>query len=441
MSIKDNRNNDVYDVLGMSEEFRRDLIDNCFNKIDVLERTGAEENDEKNSNVWDASRTNKHKKRKRGFGYFVKGAVAVFAVGCLAYLVTLGVKYYNNVDDSEYEQNVPLKKGTEIETTEYVHRVSVKGQDLDHYGISSIDHINHAFESADNEWYAESLTGDNKQFYVDDNLMEDYEEREFSYKDENGKEKKCKVVGKDFVVVSKKEAFENAKNHLAKINYIYNSGSGNQDYKVDFDKISGEQNEFSENEYVYYIQGDVLCRLKITDRVLIWKDNSCSYYELKKIGSCVYSITSGMKSFFEHNFEDANVIKPSYIELTDENTGKFEDIVVYQKFLVNNNGKVTMYYVDIDDELCRVDDVRITNYAGDKIKGNELCRILEEGLSNYMGVPSITAYTKRISSGGLIEGIDEDTNKLKVICNEYVYGENKILKHKDDDRIIYDDEK
>ena len=441
MSIKDNRNNDVYDVLGMSEDFRRDLIDNCFYKIDVLEKTGAEEYGEKKSNVWDASKGIRSRKHKIGFRYFAKGVVAVFAVGCLVYLAALGVKYYNNVDD-EYEQNVPLKNGKETETYVYVHRSGVKGQDLDHYDITDSNSFHNAFESTDNEWYVDSLPEENKKYYYEDNkLMDDYEERKFSYTNEDGVKKTFKIVGKNFVVISKKEALKNAKNHLKELNYIYNSGSDNQNYKIDSGKLTSEQNEFADYEYVYYIQGDTLCRLKITDSVLIWKDNSAIFYELKKVGNRVYSITSGMNSFFEDNFEDVNVIKPSYIELTDENTGKFEDIEVYQKFFINSNGKITMYYISIDDELCRLDDVHITNYAGDKIKGNEIYRVLQEGLSNYMGVPSISAYKKYICTGGLMEGIDESTGKINVICNEYVFSEKKILKHKYDENIYYADEK
>ena len=429
MSIKDNRNNDVYDVLGMSEDFRRDLIDNCFYKIDVLEKTGAEEYGEKKSNVWDASKGIRSRKHKIGFRFFAKGAAAVFAVGCLVYLAALGVKYYNNVDDNEYVQSVPLKNGKETKT--YVHRSGVKGQDLDHYDITDSNSFHNAFESTDNEWYVDSLPEENKKYYYEDNkLMEDYEERKFSYTNEDGVKKTFKIVGKNFVVISKKEASENAKNHLKELNYIYNSGSDDQNYKIDSGKLTSEQNEFADYEYVYYIQGDTLCRLKITDSVLIWKDNSAIFYGLKKVGNRVYSITSGMNSFFEHNFEDANVIKPSYIELTDENTGKFEDIEVYQKFFINSNGKISMYYINENCELIRLDDVHITNYAGDKIKGNEIYRVLQEGLSNYMGVPSISAYKKYICAG-----------KINVICNEYVLSEKKILKQRYDENIYYADKK
>ncbi|SKA70751.1 hypothetical protein SAMN02745111_02101 [Eubacterium uniforme] len=441
MSIKENRNNDVYDVLGMSDDFKRDLIDNCFYKIDLLERTGAEEVDEKNSNVWDASKRIKSRKHKRGIKYFVKGAVAVAAVGCLAFFVSLGVKYYNNVEDKDYEQSVPLKNVNETAKSEYVHRSNVKGQDLDHYDVLGIDSIHNAFESTDNEWYKESVEKQNELYYNNGEILEDYEEREFTYTDENGDEKTCKVVGKSFIVISKKEALKNAKNHLVALNYIYNSGSDDQEFDFDEKELTKEQNEFAEYEYVYYIQNSTLCRLKLTNRVEVWKDNSCDYYELQKVGNRVYTITSGMKSFFEHNFEDANVIKPTCIEITDEGNEKFEELIVYQKYFVNDNGKITMYYVDINDNLCKIEDIHITNYAGEKITGNELYKILQEGVSNYMGCPSPVAYETTISSGGLIEGVDNKTNKLKVICNENVYGEKKIMKHQDDSFIIYENGK
>lgn len=440
MSIKENKNNDVYDVLGMSEEFRKDLIDNCFYKIDVLERTGAEENDEKNSNVWDASKRIKIRKHKRGIKYFVKGAVAVLAVGCFAFLVSRGVKYYKNVEDNDYEQSVPLKNVNETAKSEYIHRVNVKGQDLDHYDASDIDSIHNAFENTDNEWYEDNLETENKRYYDNGKILDDYEEREFTYEDENGDKKTCKVVGKSFIVISKKEALMNAKNHLVGLNYIYNSGSDDQEFDFDEKELIRRQNEFAEYEYVYYIQGTTLCRLKLTDRVEVWKDNSCDFYELRKVGNSVYAITGGMRSFFEHNFEDANVVKPTCIEITDEGNEKFEELTVYQRYFVNNNDKITMYYVDIDDNLCKIEDIHITNYAGEKITGNKLYKILQEGVSNYMGSPSPVAYKTTISSGALIEGVDSKTNKLKVICNENVYGEKKIIKHQEDNFIIYEDE-
>ena len=443
MSIKDNRNNDVYDVLGMSEEFKERLIENCFDKIDSLEHPGVEVHNEKNTNVWESSKKPRRQKSDRRINSYIKGAVAVFVIGGLAYMLSLGVKYYY--------KSYPLKNGSQTNPTNptnqtdptnpitFVHGSRLPTENLDHYSMSSSNSMCDSFERTDNEWYEDSLNINNKKCYNNGKLKGGYEEREFSYIDTYGYENKFQVVGKDFVIITKEEALNNAQDYVNMFTFTYSNGTENTDIdsEIESDDLSNKILAFAGYEYIYYIQDDSLYRLTMNDEVKIWKDNSCSYASLGKVDGHVYAMSDGKKKSFEHNFEDVNVIKPTFIQITDEN-GEFINKTVYQKFFVKDNDHINMYYVDADEDLRRMDNVHITNIDEDTILANDLYRVYLEGASNYMGVDSLSANDKKIASDVLINEIDIKNNKLIATSNTYIWGGNTIIEHKKDSFITYD---
>ena len=69
MSLKEKNSNDVYDVLGMSENFRKELIDNCFDKIDDMEYIYVtdKENIDRNIIKWDSHNYENNKNKNTGY--------------------------------------------------------------------------------------------------------------------------------------------------------------------------------------------------------------------------------------------------------------------------------------------------------------------------------------------------------------------------------------
>ena len=111
MSLKDKNSNDVYDVLGMSENFRKELIDNCFDKIDDLERTNYVDKDDIDKNIikWD-SQNYFDNNNKRKIYSIVKYSVAAVAICVCGLGLVAGANYFSKDSDDSYI-STPLKNG------------------------------------------------------------------------------------------------------------------------------------------------------------------------------------------------------------------------------------------------------------------------------------------------------------------------------------------
>ena len=344
MSLKEKGSNDVYDVLGMSEAFRRDLIDNCFDKIDGVEH-------EDNSDVikWETLNYVDKYKKNRAITAF-KSVAAILVIGVVAFMMSIGINHLSKETDEDY-RSVPLKNG---KTTEETKKIVDSEVIIDNLGL---------FESTDNKAYSLDLS----LYYKDGKLIDDYEKRTYEYKNEDGTTDEIQVVGKNFITISSEEAKTNIDRRTDKFDVYLSDGV---EIKNNSKILENIKKDFYSKEYVYFILDDNLCRLSISDDgFIIWINNCAKYERLVKKGSMVYAIgTEKTETIVSPKcFYDINLKCPQCTEIGEGNKiVTFTSIITLDES-IGDDYCYRMYYIDEDFTLWKVKNIYGYDENGNKI--------------------------------------------------------------------------
>lgn len=410
MSLKEKNSNDVYDVLGMSENFRKELIDNCFDKIDDMEYINVtdKENIDRNIIKWDSHNYENNKNKKQSIVKYSAAAVIVCACGLG---LVVGANYFSKNTDDSYI-STPLKNGvyeTDSQLVETTKQVKKNSTAWDEY-----DDLEGTFENSNN---TESLK-ESKGYYLDEKMFNGYEKRTYVLNTEDG-EKEFSIVGKNFIEITPKEAATNAQNYLQK--------SMRLEYASDADtktEILNEKSEFSKRIFLYYISGTDLCRAIIgEDRIDVWKDSEYAYDKLVKMDGKIYCVNNEDKEGnCEKYFYDVNVEKPMCIDLSNINDDKKHFLAYCYHYTKKQQGdKMIYYYIDTSWNLWRIE---FTNKIDDMID-DEL----------------INSYVEDSHWGDCISGADINVDEIEkshklIAKNVDIYNEYDILSKKNTDKYV-----
>ena len=436
------KNNKAYDNLGMSDLMKSRIYERCMEKGKedkdeiIVNSFGASLDNTRNRDITtiflDSSDLVRVRKKSSKYEKIMKCVASVVFIAFLSSMVIFGKKYYDGVND----KNVALKEGTtkEVEKdTENVFNVirSVNRRrdqvGLEEYYRSNIS--DYLFES-----YGEnrSQNTDYKK-YIDEcydsngKLKKGYEVREYDLKTNGKTVNKIKLVGKDFIFISAKEAKDNS--DIVKEEYL----SEIEDSELEVaKKICAEYgDEFAAHDYVYYLQGTNLLRVRLDATAETWICNSdCyeyiknkysyhKYLGLKKVEGKVVVFTKEMevkKPIIDldtiKTFKDVNVIYGNVFKIIDkESEQEIKDIKYLYIKLSYQSGKNVIYYVDSNYNLWRIKNVKFYKKKSDEINGS---LYKNEGLVEYNHKKDINGQLE------IVFGVDKDYKAEKIAENVYV---------------------
>ena len=368
--------NNAYDEMDINEETKKKFYDNCINLMENMDSEQLEKRDE-NNDVQTVESSELIRKKKDKKSRMVSAAVAVFAVGTIAAMMAMGIKYINGID----KKSAGKENTTEVDET----------KNIDDYGSYYSSYVVDDVEISSMYSYVNNGEGNNDynkdiaKLCYDKNgkLKEGYEEKEFNL---SSGDKKITLVGKDFVVLTRDEARKNA--DIVTDRYLSNLDDNNLDKtKPICEKYA---NEFCSSDYVYYIQGEYLVRTRLDKEGTTVCDSSMKHLGLSKVGNQIvvhgeYYLDpnsengidenlAGLKVFDYYknigkektdseeygyyNFYDMNTIITESIKLFNKKNKKLvERIDPYVYTYSVQDGIIVLYYIDTNHDLWRISNV------------------------------------------------------------------------------------
>lgn len=394
MSIREGHDNLAYRNYKMSDEMKRRMIGNYMNMLNdsgnnngVLGSKEVTVN-ENIENDFDEGIINieKYKKSKDDnlpLNTFFKVCVASFAVISSVGLVKFGLDNYRLQKDDLKEAHEKLKQ-TKVVSSGVL-------EDLD----EQLDEDDEKNEEDFSKLYPEC-------YNEDGSLKEGYEIRTISVDSEYPDETKT-VVGRDFVEVSADEYEEN--------------------YKKEWGYDAVSLMNFS---YVYYLQGDKLCRISRFTGLEVEECSVVAIDHLEKKGSNVwiYTRNPGMYCSDMNDgsfFKDCNMVTPVKFVLKDD---KKEETFIEKTYVSNivyfdtSYDKRDIYYIDEDDSLWCLKDINC-NEIGDHTIGSKNCtytyirgdKFKKVKLANHVEIDNSNKTTQEWEKGSIfikaLDGFDK----------------------------------
>ena len=107
--------NNAYDEMDINEETKKKFYDNCINLMENMDSEQLEKRDE-NNDVQTVESSELIRKKKDKKSRMVSAAVAVFAVGTIAAMMAMGIKYINGID----KKSAGKENTTEVDETKNI---------------------------------------------------------------------------------------------------------------------------------------------------------------------------------------------------------------------------------------------------------------------------------------------------------------------------------
>lgn len=398
-------NNNAYNEMDMDVSVKGRLLNNCMNYMDNIEK--SKENDNIIEHVFETYNYVDNKKNK--IEKIVKCAVAVVAVGAVGLLLSFGRKYVETPDDKvmpakEAESEMPIEDDEAI------------------YGFSqeSVDGIfEHKYTLYEEPRYDKNL--EHECYDEKGNLKEGYEVKEYSITYADGSKEKKKFVGKDFVYIDSEMVKKNASLAVKE----FKSGLDDKMLEKYEDYCQRRINEMSKYDYVYFLQGTSLVRVRLDKKFTTWMNTSQTFSKLEMIESKVvaYLTASDINTNLTVKyigFDDVNIATGSdYVLVNKDNKEDvFNELHALYFIIALQKDKNTAYYVDKDHILWRIQDVDIYTFSEDGIIPPSIsAEYIEQcNYSHKIGVD------KNFKAEKIAEGIyiADDEN-----YNDWIEGENE----------------
>ncbi|SKA70747.1 hypothetical protein SAMN02745111_02099 [Eubacterium uniforme] len=442
------KNNKAYENLGMSDFMKSRIYDRCMERgmqdqeEMVVNSFGtssdATENRDVTTIVLDSSDLVRVRKKSSKYEKIMKCVASIMVVAILSSMLFFGKKYFNGIND----ENVALKNATtektkdetksnlfefnyyydenEQEEYERVYREQISSL----YGFhSEVANKNGVINNNDYKKYIDECYDSNGK------LKKGYEEKTFELKSSDENAKKIKLVGKDFIVITA----EDAKKNMESVKEEFLSEVEDGGLEIAKRLCDEYGNKFASYDYVYYLQGDNLLRVRLSEKPETWIYNSLShkyarnkysyskFIGLKKVDTIVIAFRQKMTmkkqvGVEDKYFQDSNLIQGSVIQLIDK---KSEEAIKNIKYLyilpTYEKGENILYYVDTNYNLWRIKDVKFYK---------ENVEVTAEGL--YDG-KEFVEYDHEKECNGQIKtsfGVDKDYKAEKIAQNVYVETES-----------------
>ena len=366
--------NNAYDEMDVNEETKKKFYDNCIRLVENMNNEKLEERDGNTVQTVESSNLEKVEKDKKS--RIVGAAVAVFAVGSIATMMAVGMNYLKSNNSSVAKEKTTNKMSETTTIADY-------GSFYDSYLVDE-EEIKEMYEYVDDSddcIYNTDIV--NLCYDKNGKLKNGYEEKEFILPSSN---KKITLVGKDFVVITKDEVRKNA--DVVTERYL----SGIDDHNLDKTKTVCEKNanEFCSYDYVYYIQGEYLVRTKLDKDGTTVCESGMKYLGLSKMGTEVliheeyfldandervdnkYLLNLKVFDYYKnigkekydseeygnYSFRDINILGSESIKLFDKKDRKLlARIDAYEHVYSVQDGKIVLYYIDVNNDLWRISDV------------------------------------------------------------------------------------
>ena len=438
------KNNKAYENLGMSDFMKSRIYDRCMEKGEeekdemIVNSFGASLDDTRNRDVTtivlDSSELVRVRKKSSKYEMIMKCVASVAFIAVLSSLVFFGKKYYDGIND----ENVALKSATTEKTDDDLRvtfNIPIKQdeeEELEDYFRSNVS--DYLFENYDDS----NIQPDDYKKYVNEcydsegKLKKGYEVREFDLKSNGETVNKIKLVGKDFIFISAEEA----KKNVDKIKKDFIADYEDKELEV-ARKITDEYgNEFAAHDYVYYLQGPNMIRVRLDAIPVSWIDNGdCyeylrnkySYYKhigLKKVDGKVLAYVKKievdemvMDVDTLNSFDDVNITYGNVFQIIDKESEKeIKDIKYLYIKPAYQSEKNVLYYIDPEYNLWRIKNVKLYKQKEE---------MSSEGYKNN----GLVEYVHKNELSGQIDtifGVDKDYKAEKIaenVCFEEYYGE------------------
>lgn len=406
-------NNNAYNEMDIDVSVKGRLFNNCVNYIENMDKT--ETTDNVVTNVFE---TSDYTYGQSKLEKFVKCAVAVVSIGALGVILSFGKKYIENPN----EKAIPAKKTTretETQNEEEMYEASLKE------GLDCI--FEHKFTGGEDPVYKKAL--ETHCYDTRGKLKSGYEEKAFTVTCDDGTKKTKKFVGKDFVYIDSKTVRKNAEAAvelaLATLDDdLKKKYRGYCEQKID---------EISKYDYVYFLQGESLVRVRLDKLFTIWMNTSQSFSKIDMGESKVMTyVSNGEFRNYAYDqigytgFDDVNMFSGVSYDLVnkDKTTEEIGRINAISFVVCKQNDKLVAYYVDKKYVLWRIDDVDIYTEINDaKISAP----ISDEYLDGQNYGPKI-GVNKKYKAKKIAEGIyeaeigyynnssDGDNGSLSTLC-------------------------
>lgn len=467
------KNNKAYDNLGMSELMKSRIFDRCVERkeennsmlINTFDASSdSSESREVTTSFLDTSDLVRAKKRSSLYENIMRFVASILVIALLSSMFFFGKGYFNGKND----ENIALKNATtekindEIESAVYEYN-----RYDDEYGEEEYERDYREQISSLYGFYSETtnkkgvIKKDDYKKYIDEcydsngKLKKGYEEKTFKLKSSNDKDKKnIKLVGKDFVVITA----EDAKKNYESVKEEFLSKVEDEALEIAKRLCDEYGNKFASYDYVYYIQGDNLLRVRLSEEPETWIYNSLcykyaknkySYSEfigLKKVDSIVIAfrkkMTVNKKVCLEDKyFNDSNLIEGSLLQLLDK---KSEETIKNIKYLhilpAYDSGENILYYVDTNYTLWRIKNVK---FYKESTESKEIIEYNHERDCNGQIITSF-GVDKDYKAEKIAQNVNVETETNEELAREYYDGfvlkDNIEVSKKSNFKMLIDDE-
>ena len=403
--------NRAYDEIDVSEDVKNRFYYNCLNYAEKVE-VGLDD-----ENVVSTVFETKQKERSSLLDKFIKCAAVACVVGVIGFLGSKGLNYFGqektNVSPAKEITTKNQKEDDEF-AVEYTRDAL----------IAVYEFIFHDKQEVLYDSKFEKLCYDKKG-----KLKEGYEEREFFVDMPDGSKLSRKYVGRDFVYIERKEANKNACSRSELI-YSMTPDDSMEKVKMSCNEI---ENDFSKYDYVYFLQGDYLVRVKLDTEFTTWMDKTSKYSNITKIDDklIVYKRapentkidTNDVVDFFDANMYPS----AEYKIINTANKKEIKKFNATHLAICIQRDMLVAYFVDEKHNIWRIKDVDVYH--------NDLEKIPVSIAEEYMG--DAVNYQKQIF------GVNENYKIEKIAEGSYFYNSaddtnlvDEILAYRDDDTKI-----
>jgi len=406
--------NKTYQRIGLSDEKLNNVFSKCM------------EYDEKNKSSVEYHIKNKEKERTviNIFKYVAAVAMVTCVIGVGAY--KLGGLVSNKTVSTDSRSNaINRDKLVDLELGDWNKDCTVDIVENEAHVIypNNVSECISSYELFAGEWNKyyneEALNLSSKDCYeANGDLKEGYESKRITA---NNSDKYIDVVGKNFITISAEQTKENS----PKNRRFYGRGKQMGNFKK-------ADEEYFSYDHVYFIQGTTLVRITCDENLSVCFDKSFSYNELiLEDGKINFYYNPESVEETTTRFTDSNIYKSMSVfslKIDGKEVEKLYGVQIMFMYDEDSDEKdVTLYYVDMDDNLWRIENVLISS---------------KDNLVDFDKLEVLEGYEKeKMLSGFKRLGVNSEYKEFKDYCYGsdsvyvYVYDKSEIYKKTDDYKI------